>query len=102
MPLKTNFIPYQKILSAEINSNFIILNTWDIWNEDLSAQITGSNLIFTTVFPFVTGTLRVYVDGLRQRLTTNYTVSGSQIFIFAAGTAPVSGQDVIVDYRKIL
>jgi hypothetical protein len=93
--------PGQTIISADLDNNFIILSTWQVFNEDLTSQINGVNNIFTTNSPFVVGSLQVFVDGLLQRPGTNYSVSGSQTFQFIS-QIPVSGQDILCSYLKIL
>ena len=98
--LKFNFVPLTVISSSEINNNFLVLNTWEVIGEDLSSQITGANLIFNFAYPYVSGTARIYVDGIRQKLTDNYLESGVQSISFLAGQAVSAGSDIVVDYRR--
>jgi hypothetical protein len=98
--LKVNFVPLTLISSSEINNNFIVIRDWDIKNDDLSAQITGIQLLFTTTYEFYSNSLCVYLDGIRQLLGTDYTVTGNDNFTFTAGNEPLSGQDLVVDYRR--
>jgi hypothetical protein len=100
--LKNNFVALTPISSSEINNNFTVISTWDIKNDDLSAQADGANLIFTTTYTYVSGSLEVFVDGLLQRLgnTYDWEESGAQTFTFTAGNAPSALQDVICHYRR--
>ena len=102
MGLKNNFIPGTKILSAQINHNFTIIQMWDIQDEIPAGNINGTNLIFTTVNNYVAGSLIVMVDGIRQikGITKHYTETGANTFAFNSGFAPQNNQDVICDYRR--
>lgn len=53
----------------------------------------GTNTVFTLGSAYDAGTTAVYINGLRE---TNYTESGSGQITF--GTAPLSGDVIIVDY----
>ena len=98
--LEKNFIPHTTIFASQVNNNFTVIDTWDVKNEDLTSQIDGINLIFTTVYPYVPGSLIVLVDGIRQRKPTHYTETGASTFTFGNGYQPVSQQDLVVDYRR--
>jgi hypothetical protein len=102
MGLKDNFIPNTKILSAEINNNFNIIENWDIKDEIPAGIINGTNLIYTTANNYVSGSLLVLVDGIRQLkgVTNHYIETGANSFSFNAGYAPLAGQDIVVDYRR--
>lgn len=99
MALKTDFAPLTTILSSEINSNFIQLDTREVIGEDLTAQINGVVSVFTTTNEYVTGTLKVYVNGLRYRPAVDYTESSADTFTIAGDVITV-GSDIIVDYRN--
>jgi hypothetical protein len=98
MPLKVNFVPLTPILSAEINQNFLILRDRIMKNDDLTSQIDGVALLFTTTYPFVLNSTDVFVDGIKQRLGTDYTESGSQIITFTSTL--VVGQDLVINYLR--
>lgn len=68
-----------------------------VFNETPSGTVNGSNTVFTVANTPTAGTIRVYVNGLRQTLTTDYTVSGVSITF---GTAPATGDVLITDYHK--
>lgn len=68
-----------------------------VQNEVPGGSINGSNTAFTTASTFVTGSLRVYLNG--QRLIgggADYT-EGTQAFTMAY--APVTGDLLIIDYN---
>lgn len=56
----------------------------------------GSRTIFTVAHPFVASSLCVYVNGLRQRPTIDFTVISDTQFQFT--TAPLAGDSVMIDY----
>lgn len=66
-----------------------------VLNEIPSGAINGSNATFGTAQTFTAGTLRVYLNGLRQRQLEDY-VEGVQAFTM--NIAPLLGDSLIVDY----
>jgi hypothetical protein len=64
-----------------------------------SGLVNGSNKAFTCAAAYVSGKLAVYLNGVRQKLTTDYaeTTPASGIFTFV--TAPSTGDSVLVDYQ---
>ena len=92
------FVAYTTILSAEVNENFVNLRDRDIRNEDLTSQVGAT--VITTVNPYISSSLCVYVDGVRQRKGTNYTESSTDTFTFIAGYIPTAGADIVVDYLR--
>ena len=67
----------------------------NFYNEVPSGTINGSNVTFTLANTPYAGSVSVYLDGLIQRITTDYTISGSTITFV---TAPGTGQDVYCTY----
>lgn len=66
--------------------------------ETPSGLVNGTNTVFTIAqAPLEGETVDVFLDGLKQRPGTDYTVSGSTITFT---TAPVAGQTIRVDYIR--
>jgi hypothetical protein len=61
-----------------------------------TGTINGSNVTFTTASQFATGSLRIYKNGVRLKITDDYTVSGNTITFV---TAPATGTKLLVDYN---
>jgi hypothetical protein len=70
-----------------------------ITGETPAGSVNDVNTTFTAARSYIAGTLQVWVDGLLQRLTTDYaeTTPGSGIFTFVV--APATGQSVRVAYQ---
>jgi len=68
-----------------------------VFNETPSGTINGTNATFTLANTPTSGTVRIYLNGLRQKLTTQYTLSGGTITML---NIPGTGDDLIVDYLK--
>lgn len=66
-------------------------------NETPSGAINGSNTAFTTGNTPVAGTVQVFLNGLLQTATDDYTISGSTI---TYATAPIAGDVLRVTYIK--
>lgn len=62
-----------------------------------TGAINGSNTTFTLPSAYTPGSLRIFIDGVRQKLTTDYTETpNSGTFTFV--TAPLTGTILVVDY----
>jgi hypothetical protein len=68
-----------------------------ITGETPSGAINGINKDYVTATVFVSGSLIVYVNGLRMRSGPDYAVTGSQNFQMV--TALITGDTLIIDYR---
>lgn len=75
-----------------------VMNSAAIIQEVPSGTVNGSTTAFTLAnTPAQASTVIVYLDGLRQKPTTDYSISTNTITFV---TAPASGQTVTVDYSK--
>lgn len=68
-----------------------------IFNEVPSGTVNGSNVTFTLANTPTVGTVRVHLNGLRQTLTTDYSISTDTITFV---TAPLTGDVLVADYHK--
>lgn len=66
-------------------------------DETLSGTIDGANKIFTISKNPVTGSLKVFRGGARQRVTEDYTFDSNKTITFTI--APVVGEVLLADYR---
>jgi hypothetical protein len=73
-----------------IASNFVT-------SETPSGTINGANATFTLANTPTTGTLRLYMNGVRQTPTTDYTIATATITMV---TAPITGSVLLADYMK--
>jgi hypothetical protein len=77
-------------------SDLISFSTNYAENETPSGVINGVNTDFTLAHEPIASSVRLYVNGVRFTLTTDYTVLGSVITL---NTAPPTRSGIIVDYR---
>ena len=75
-----------------------LINNSAIWGETPNGVINGSNAIYTTVNNFVPGSIELFVNGLRQRLITDFNTFGTTILIL--NDSPTSGDSLRVNYIK--
>ena len=64
--------------------------------EGPGGTINGSTTVFTLAQAYQTHTTMVYINGVRQRISSDYTESSSTTITFV--TAPESGDQIAVDY----
>ncbi len=72
--------------------------------EPLIGDIDSSNKIFTTSFPYVQGSSKVAVNGVKQELTTDYTETdnfSSITFVQAPFHDDFHTDSLKVEYMKI-
>jgi hypothetical protein len=67
-------------------------------SETPSGTINGSNVTFTLINQPLSGTLHLFLDGLRMKPSLDYTISGSTI-TFLSGVVPEIGATIVADYR---
>jgi hypothetical protein len=69
----------------------------DHLGETPTGTVNGVNTVFTTAATYKTGSLTVYVNGLRQKKTTHWTETSGTTFTM--NQAPATGDLVTVDYE---
>lgn len=69
------------------------------YSEVLSDDITYNPTVFTTFYPYISGTSKVFLNGLRQEagIGKDYTETGVNEFTFT--NALIVGDSLIVDYK---
>lgn len=105
MPLVTTFTAKTKALAAQVNANFAALLAIHVFNEDFTPLTNGIMVTFSTSFPFVPGTLRLYKSGLRLRrgVTADYVETldvNSNGNGFTLTIAPPLSTPLLADYEK--
>lgn len=77
-----------------------ILNAIDVnvYNEVPSGAINDTNKDFTTFYDYKPATIRVYLNGLRQKESSDYIETGDDSIQFI--NAPQTGDSVIIDYIR--
>lgn len=72
-----------------------------VWAETPSGTVNGTNPTFTLANTPTTGTVRIYVDGVRMNAggSNDYTISTATI-TFNSGAIPQTGDVILCDYLK--
>lgn len=68
-----------------------------VFNEVPSGTVNGSNTTFTLANTPTAGTEQIFLDGVLQELTTDYTISSATITMIPA---PATGSKIRVTYMK--
>ena len=64
-----------------------------------TGSVNGTNANFGTAYDYVTGTLEVFINGIRQsRIAGHFTETGDNTFSFSS--APSTGDNIIVSYTR--
>ena len=61
--------------------------------------LDGINKVFSTSLPFDSSTLAIYVNGVRQTVNTDYTITGAAQITYII--APTSDSILIADYNAL-
>jgi hypothetical protein len=80
-------------VGATINSGAAVY----IWNETPTGNINGSNATFTSLQNFVPNSLQVFINGILQVSTNDYTTSGSTTINM--NTALAVGDVIRIHYK---
>lgn len=71
----------------------------DIRGEIPAGAINGINATFSTLYPFVAFSEDIFLNGVRQAVNVDYTITGAnQITFFQA---PGAGEEIITNYTKL-
>lgn len=71
----------------------------DSINAHVVGVINGTNNNFTTNRSFISGTSKVYVNGIRQELGFHYVESGTTQIVFIDPYTPRVNERIIIDYK---
>lgn len=69
-----------------------------IFGEELSGVLNGSNVTFTTQFPFVPGKINPKVNGVDLLIVDDFVTVGTNTVLL--NVAPLSGESVTADYVR--
>ena len=69
-----------------------------VFGEVPSGAVNGSNATFTTAYNFVAGSVQVFVNGLLQKIITDYNTSGTTTILLAV--SPTVNENILVNYLK--
>lgn len=69
------------------------------YNMAISGLINGVNEVFTVTFPYVTGSTRIYLNSVRQRLGIDYFETDVSEITFV--NPPTSGSTLVIDYTIV-
>ena len=67
--------------------------------ENLTTQVNGARTQFTVSSRYISGRLRVYINGVRQIIGDDITQSADRMS-FSISYAPLEGEKLIVDYES--
>ena len=87
--------------AADVRAGKLLTISRIITEEDNSLQIDGIATLFTVSNNYVAGTLKVYLNGLRQQSGIGNDYAEVLPNQFSVPIAPVIGDIMIVDYIKI-
>ena len=65
--------------------------------ETPTGLVNGANATYTSLTSFTPGTVEVFVNGLAQRLPTDFNTSGVSTIILTS--SPATGESIRINYR---
>jgi len=71
----------------------------EVTGEIPAGLINGSNATFTASFSFVPESVKVYINGMRQKLIDDYNTSGNTTILMAV--SPETITNFLIDYQKL-
>ena len=90
------------VCGRDINYNVTALGIGEyVGGETMTGTVDGTNDTFTTAYAFIPGSEQVIVNRQVMKRTDDYVPTGaSSQIVFAAGSIPARGSDVIINYQK--
>jgi hypothetical protein len=89
---------YEEVFEVGVNGAVFYANSNSVANEVPSGLVNSVNTNFTTVNSFVSNSLEVYLNGVKQLWGVGYIVTGATTFQFS--NSPITGDEVTVAYSK--
>lgn len=88
---KKTFVAGELVRSSEHNENFTTIQSSMHFIDAtfLTGQINGVTTVFTTMYPYITGSIEVFVDGMVLTRIADFTETSSQSFTIL-GTALIT------------
>lgn len=83
------------------NSTFINGSNSLVTDETPAGSVNSSNTAFTTAQSYIGGSLKVFVNGLKQKTGTHFTETTPTSGIFTMSDAPLTGDIITVEYQKV-
>ena len=92
-----------KLTATYINSNSTMIQGSNSLKTDEvpTGTVNGTNTSFTTLTPYVAGTLQVFINGVKQARTTHFTETTPASGTFTMYDAPLTGDNIIVNYQFV-
>ena len=89
----------ESVIKVTISDGGVIDKIWELLDayiieEDLSSQIDGSKITFTTTYNIYNSRIKVFVNGVKEK----QTIVGTNTVTLA--TAPIIGDQLFVEYLK--
>lgn len=72
-----------------------------VTDETPAGSVNSSNTAFTTAQSYIGGSLKVFVNGLKQKTGTHFTETTPTSGIFTMSDAPLTGDIITVEYQKV-
>lgn len=98
IPLTGAALSYDAILGSALMVNGSNSLATD---EVPTGTVNGTNTAFTTVRPYIPGTLEVFINGIKQARVTHFAETTPTTGIFTMGDAPLTGDNIIVNYQFV-
>ena len=85
----------KKVTGAQLSA--LVGTSVFVDGETPSGAVDDANVTFTLANTPITGSVKVFQNGIRLKVSIDYTISGTTITFV---TAPTTGDTVICDYRR--
>ncbi|PSR53897.1 hypothetical protein AHMF7605_10395 [Adhaeribacter arboris] len=82
-----------------LNNESIKTSSSQVWNETPIGNINGSNALFHSAYPFNPSKFKLYVNGLLQKIVTDYQLFNNQDIQLTF--SPQTGEDLKINYEKL-
>jgi hypothetical protein len=84
-------------VNKKVTLSSLVASSLFVDAETPTGDIDDLNDTFTLANTPVAGSVKVYQNGIRLKVTTDYTISGTTITF---NTPPTTGDLIVVDYRR--
>lgn len=82
------------VYAHDVSSSRVVMET-------PSGSVNGSNALFTCANGYLSGTLEIFINGLRQS-SSHFTATSPSAGTFTLSDAPLTGDNIDVNYQKYI
>lgn len=98
IPATGSVITYDAVISNQL---MISGSNSTVSDETPAGTVNGSTVLFTAARGYIANTMRVWINGVRQKRGIHFTETNPSTGTFTMSDAPLTGDDIMIEYEFV-